>query len=105
MPPLRRRQMRMHSQRRQQQTSTLVSTLLLCDRSRSPSRRLRFRRYLDNSFFEHQIHSFSILNSFMMVRLGLAELSSIGQVIFLVGLVTLILLRTLRQAACRAEQA
>jgi len=44
----------------------------------------RFRRYLDYSFFEHQIHSFSILNSFMMV-------------IFLVGLVSLILLRTLRQ--------
>eukprot|EP00658_Telonema_sp_P-2_P001788 TRINITY_DN1066_c0_g4_i2.p1 TRINITY_DN1066_c0_g4~~TRINITY_DN1066_c0_g4_i2.p1 ORF type:complete len:400 (+),score=73.32 TRINITY_DN1066_c0_g4_i2:47-1246(+) len=44
----------------------------------------RYRRYLDYSFFEHQIHSFSILNSFMMV-------------IFLVGLVSLILLRTLRQ--------
>jgi transmembrane 9 superfamily protein 3 len=44
----------------------------------------RFRRYLDYSFFEHQIHTFAILNSFMMV-------------IFLVGLVSLILLRTLRQ--------
>jgi len=44
----------------------------------------RWRRYLDYNFFEHQIHSFSILNSFMMV-------------IFLVGLVSLILLRTLRQ--------
>eukprot|EP00943_MAST-04B_sp_MAST-4B-sp1_P009263 g9263.t1 len=43
----------------------------------------RFNRYLDNSFFEHQIHWFSIFNSFMMV-------------VFLVGLVALILLRTLR---------
>ena len=43
----------------------------------------RFERYLDYSFFEHQIHWFSIFNSFMMV-------------IFLVGLVTLILIRTLR---------
>lgn len=43
----------------------------------------RFDRYLDNNFFEHQIHWFSIFNSFMMV-------------IFLCGLVSLILLRTLR---------
>ena len=43
----------------------------------------RFERYLDYSFFEHQIHWFSIFNSFMMV-------------IFLVGLVSLILIRTLR---------
>lgn len=43
----------------------------------------RFNRYLDYSFFEHQIHWFSIFNSFMMV-------------IFLCGLVTLILIRTLR---------
>jgi transmembrane 9 superfamily protein 3 len=43
----------------------------------------RFNRYLDYSFFEHQIHWFSIVNSFMMV-------------IFLCGLVALILLRTLR---------
>jgi transmembrane 9 superfamily protein 3 len=43
----------------------------------------RFNRYLDNSFFEHQIHWFSLFNSFMMV-------------IFLCGLVTLILMRTLR---------
>jgi transmembrane 9 superfamily protein 3 len=40
----------------------------------------RFERYLDYSFFEHQIHWFSIFNSFMMV-------------IFLVGLVALILIR------------
>jgi len=43
----------------------------------------RFNRYLDQDFFEHQIHWFSIFNSFMMV-------------IFLVGLVALILLRTLK---------
>jgi transmembrane 9 superfamily protein 3 len=43
----------------------------------------RFHRYLDQDFFEHQIHWFSIFNSFMMV-------------IFLVGLVGLILMRTLK---------
>lgn len=43
----------------------------------------RFDRYLDNNFFEHQIHWFSIFNSFMMV-------------IFLTGLVSMILMRTLR---------
>lgn len=43
----------------------------------------RFERYLDYTFFEHQIHWFSIFNSFMMV-------------IFLTGLVSMILLRTLR---------
>lgn len=43
----------------------------------------RFERYLDYNFFEHQIHWFSIFNSFMMV-------------IFLTGLVAMILLRTLR---------
>lgn len=43
----------------------------------------RFNRYLDHSFFEHQIHWFSIFNSFMMV-------------VFLCGLVALILMRTLR---------
>jgi len=44
----------------------------------------RFDRYLDYNFFEHQIHWFSIFNSFMMV-------------IFLCGLVALILLRTLKK--------
>ena len=43
----------------------------------------RFKYYLDSSFFEHQIHWFSIINSFMMV-------------ILLVGFVTLILIRTLK---------
>ena len=44
----------------------------------------RFERYLDYDFFEHQIHWFSISNSFMMV-------------IFLTGIVSLILMRTLRK--------
>ncbi|KAK9758162.1 hypothetical protein RND81_01G211600 [Saponaria officinalis] len=43
----------------------------------------RFEIYLDYPFFEHQIHWFSIFNSFMMV-------------IFLTGLVSMILMRTLR---------
>jgi transmembrane 9 superfamily member 3 len=43
----------------------------------------RFERYLDYNFFEHQIHWFSLFNSFMMV-------------VFLCGLVALILMRTLR---------
>jgi transmembrane 9 superfamily protein 3 len=44
----------------------------------------RYNRYLDYNFFEHQIHWFSIFNSFMMV-------------IFLVGLVAMILMRTLHR--------
>ena len=48
----------------------------------------RFNRYLDYSFFEHQIHWFSIFNSFMMV-------------IFLCGLVALILVRTLNNDYAR----
>ncbi|KFM22905.1 Transmembrane 9 superfamily member 3 [Auxenochlorella protothecoides] len=48
----------------------------------------RFERYLDYSFFEHQIHWFSIFNSFMMV-------------IFLTGLVAMIMLRTLRRDYAR----
>lgn len=48
----------------------------------------RFERYLDSNFFEHQIHWFSVFNSFMMV-------------IFLVGLVSMILLRTLRKDYAR----
>eukprot|EP01130_Rhizamoeba_saxonica_P000752 TRINITY_DN10677_c0_g1_i1.p1 TRINITY_DN10677_c0_g1~~TRINITY_DN10677_c0_g1_i1.p1 ORF type:complete len:588 (-),score=102.86 TRINITY_DN10677_c0_g1_i1:32-1795(-) len=43
----------------------------------------RFDEYLDNKLFEHQIHWFSIFNSFMMV-------------IFLVGLVSVILMKTLK---------
>ncbi|CAM9399575.1 unnamed protein product, partial [Phaeothamnion confervicola] len=51
----------------------------------------RFDRYLDYSFFEHQIHWFSIFNSFMMV-------------IFLCGLVALILVRTLRNDFAKASR-
>ncbi|TGZ72250.1 hypothetical protein CRM22_002209 [Opisthorchis felineus] len=48
----------------------------------------RFNHYLDFDFFEHKIHWFSIFNSFMMV-------------LFLVGLVSMILLRTLRRDYAR----
>lgn len=48
----------------------------------------RFEKYLDENFFEHQIHWFSIFNSFMMV-------------IFLTGLVSMILMRTLRRDYAR----
>ncbi|KAK6633586.1 Transmembrane 9 superfamily member 3 [Polyplax serrata] len=48
----------------------------------------RFDKYLDPNFFQHRIHWFSIFNSFMMV-------------IFLVGLVSMILLRTLRKDYAR----
>jgi transmembrane 9 superfamily protein 3 len=48
----------------------------------------RFERYLDYNFFEHQIHWFSIFNSFMMV-------------LFLTGLVAMILLRTLKRDYAR----
>lgn len=48
----------------------------------------RFNRYLEYDFFEHKIHWFSVFNSFMMV-------------IFLCGLVSLILLRTLRNDFAR----
>ncbi|KAF7496450.1 Transmembrane 9 superfamily member 3 [Sarcoptes scabiei] len=50
--------------------------------------RNRFDKYLDPNFFQHRIHWFSIFNSFMMV-------------IFLVGLVTMILMRTLRKDYAR----
>jgi len=48
----------------------------------------RFDRYLDFDFFEHQIHWFSMVNSFMMV-------------IFLCGIVALILMKTLRNDYAR----
>lgn len=50
----------------------------------------RFDRYLEDEFFEHQIHWFSVFNSFMMV-------------VFLCGLVGLLLLRTLRHDLARYE--
>ncbi|CAF0945674.1 unnamed protein product [Adineta ricciae] len=51
----------------------------------------RFDKYLDPGFFQHKIHWFSIFNSFMMV-------------LFLVGIVTMILLRTLRKDYARYEK-
>eukprot|EP01121_Diplochlamys_sp_Union-15-3_P017744 TRINITY_DN6313_c0_g1_i1.p1 TRINITY_DN6313_c0_g1~~TRINITY_DN6313_c0_g1_i1.p1 ORF type:complete len:581 (-),score=37.24 TRINITY_DN6313_c0_g1_i1:19-1761(-) len=51
----------------------------------------RFDKYLDDTFFEHQIHWFSIFNSFMMV-------------VFLVGLVSMILMRTLKKDFARITQ-
>lgn len=48
----------------------------------------RFDKYLDQPFFKHHIHWFSIFNSFMMV-------------LFLMGLVALILVRTLRKDYAR----
>ena len=48
----------------------------------------RFERYLDHEFFKHPIHWFSVFNSFMLV-------------LFLIGLVALILLRTLRKDYAR----
>ncbi|VDK48768.1 unnamed protein product [Anisakis simplex] len=51
----------------------------------------RFDKYLDPSFFQHRIHWFSIFNSFMMV-------------IFLVGLVWMILVRTLKKDYARYQK-
>lgn len=48
----------------------------------------RFDRYLDHDFFKHPIHWFSVFNSFMMV-------------LFLMGLVALILLRTIHKDYAR----
>ena len=48
----------------------------------------RFDKYLDPNFFQHRIHWFSIFNSFMMV-------------IFLVGLVSMIMMRTLQRDYAR----
>lgn len=48
----------------------------------------RFERYLDHEFFKHPIHWFSLFNAFMMV-------------LFLMGLVALILLRTLKKDYAR----
>ncbi|XJO76475.1 hypothetical protein BDV3_006991 [Batrachochytrium dendrobatidis] len=50
----------------------------------------RFEQYLESSFFEHKIHWFSIINSFMMV-------------IFLVGVVIVILMRTVKRDFSRYE--
>eukprot|EP01095_Lingulamoeba_sp_RSL-Kostka_P016986 TRINITY_DN8599_c0_g1_i1.p1 TRINITY_DN8599_c0_g1~~TRINITY_DN8599_c0_g1_i1.p1 ORF type:complete len:588 (-),score=94.32 TRINITY_DN8599_c0_g1_i1:38-1801(-) len=44
----------------------------------------RFDKYLDHAFFEHQIHTFSLFNSIMLV-------------VFLGGIVSMIILRTLKR--------
>lgn len=51
----------------------------------------RFNRYLEYNFVESQIHWFSIFNSFMIV-------------VFLAGLVTLIMMRTLKLDYIRYSQ-
>jgi transmembrane 9 superfamily protein 3 len=51
----------------------------------------RFEKYLDPGFFQHRIHWFSMFNSFMMV-------------IFLVGIVSMILMRTLRKDYARYNE-
>ncbi|KAJ3225796.1 hypothetical protein HK099_006194 [Clydaea vesicula] len=51
----------------------------------------RWAKYLDSDFFEHKIHWFSILNSFMMV-------------IFLVGLVAVIMLRAISRDYARYDK-
>jgi len=61
----------------------------------------RFDKYLDPNFFQHRIHWFSIFNSFMMVIRRLELKTFTFQVIFLVGLVTMILMRTLRKDYAR----
>lgn len=48
----------------------------------------RFDKYLDPTFYQHRIHWFSIFNSFMMV-------------VFLIGLVAMILVRTLHKDYAR----
>eukprot|EP00002_Diphylleia_rotans_P006495 TRINITY_DN15858_c0_g1_i1.p1 TRINITY_DN15858_c0_g1~~TRINITY_DN15858_c0_g1_i1.p1 ORF type:complete len:588 (+),score=99.67 TRINITY_DN15858_c0_g1_i1:60-1823(+) len=50
----------------------------------------RFDKYLDDTFFEHQIHWFSIINSFMIV-------------IFLVSVVVLIMTKTLKKDFAKYE--
>ena len=51
----------------------------------------RFDRYLDFQFFEHQIHWFALWNSFMLV-------------IFLVGMVSMVVLRALKKDYDRISQ-
>ncbi|KAI9282372.1 hypothetical protein BC943DRAFT_344053 [Umbelopsis sp. AD052] len=51
----------------------------------------RFDRFLDADFFEHKVHWFSILSSFMMV-------------LFLTGLVAIILLRTIKRDFTRYDK-
>jgi len=66
----------------------LTFTLKTTYSSTSEEFHSRFDRYLDHEFFKHAIHWFSVFNSFMMV-------------LFLMGLVALILLRTLKKDYAR----
>jgi transmembrane 9 superfamily member 3 len=68
--------------------AVLTFTLQVHWEKTSDSFHSRFDRYLDHDFFKHPIHWFSVFNSFMMV-------------LFLMGLVALILLRTLRKDYAR----
>jgi transmembrane 9 superfamily protein 3 len=68
-----------------QLTFALVTSF---ERTTTEEFRSRFDRYLDHEFFKHPIHWFSVFNSFMMV-------------LFLMGLVALILLRTLKKDYAR----
>jgi transmembrane 9 superfamily protein 3 len=66
----------------------LEFTLLVTYQPTAEEFHSRFDRYLDHEFFKHPIHWFSVFNSFMMV-------------LFLMGLVALILLRTLKKDYAR----
>lgn len=68
--------------------STYTFTLYVSFVSTDEEFHSRFDRYLDHEFFKHPIHWFSVFNSFMMV-------------LFLMGLVALILLRTLKKDYAR----
>jgi len=68
--------------------ATLTFVLATMFISTSEEFHSRFDRYLDHEFFKHPIHWFSVFNSFMMV-------------LFLMGLVALILLRTLKKDYAR----
>ena len=71
-----------------EQGKTLTFTLQVHWEATTEEFHSRFDRYLDHEFFKHPIHWFSVFNSFMMV-------------LFLMGLVALILLRTLRKDYAR----
>jgi transmembrane 9 superfamily member 3 len=68
--------------------TALTFTLVVTMEETTEKFHSRFDRYLDHDFFKHPIHWFSVFNSFMMV-------------LFLMGLVALILLRTLKKDYAR----
>jgi len=77
-----------HSLFRVEKGAVLEFTLVVQWEATTDEFRSRFDRYLDHEFFKHPIHWFSVFNSFMMV-------------LFLMGLVALILLRTLKKDYAR----